>query len=347
MQLQGPHPHSEVPLPATQTSDVSLQVPSALAVGQLVVQEAGGAVIAQPADVQLPDVRQVSSGSLPQVHRPTADEHELPAAGTFAGQATLAAPPPPPLPPPAPAVPAVPPCPPAFDGPSTPASTEPPPPQAASASRPRMRIAEHHTRCDTVLAFRSRRLQAHGETADAGGRRAARAVAARPDRRTELTAKQPAAAFAARQVATGAGGLGPLAATPLDAQARRRRQAVCAAEDRRWHRVGPGQAHAAAARLGVEGAIVVGRAEAAARPAGTRRAACATRTGRAAAAGRRPRAAGARRAAAVAGPRRAARSRGARAACGAASVGGGAGVATAARERDQEQQPEAGMSSHR
>jgi hypothetical protein len=102
MQLHGPHPQ-KASFPSGHWSDVSEQAAPLVTVagqpGGEPAQYAGRlSVICQPDAVQVPPVRHVVSGALPHVQRGVPAGQELPGAGTFAGQATTAAPA---LPPPA------------------------------------------------------------------------------------------------------------------------------------------------------------------------------------------------------------------------------------------------------
>jgi len=111
----------------------------------------------------------------------------------------------------------------------------------------------------------SRRLRAHGEAAEGHGRRAARTVAARADRRAEPAAQEVATAAIARHITARARGEAPFAAVPLDAQARRGRAAERAARNCRRNGIRLGETNTAATGIDIEHAVGVGRARAAAR----------------------------------------------------------------------------------
>jgi hypothetical protein len=193
---------------------------------------------------------------------------------------------PPALPPACPPAPVVPPFPP-VSGPASP-PFEWLDPQDETVTRNRSAVERVSVFIEVVGRSCSRRLRAHGEATEGHGRRTARTVAARADRRAEPTAHEVSTAFATRQVTARAGREVALAAPSLDAQAGRRCAAVRAARNRRRHYVRLREAHAATASLGMECAVAVSRtraaacgsAETASRAALSCSSSCTVRTGR-------------------------------------------------------------------
>src|SRR6266540_1831688 len=122
---------------------------------------------------------------------------------------------PPALQPACPPAPVVPPFPP-VSGPASP-PFEWLDPQDETVTRNRSAVERMSVFIAVVTRSCSRRLRAHGDAAEGHGRRTARTVAARADRRAEPAAQEVATAAIARHITARTRGEAPFATMPLDA----------------------------------------------------------------------------------------------------------------------------------